>query len=108
MGTFTFFTSAMKFAIVALALFSVAFADKEVLDDRGEEVLNENGMEEIGDILDYIDVIGKASVDLDTMEAKLAALADEAETIEEAKDSMTEAMNKEELENDWVHTNVEV
>ena len=98
----------MKLAIVALVLFAVAFAGEEVLDDRGEEVLNENGMEEIDDILDYIDVIEKASVDLDTMEAKLAALADEAETIEEAKTSMTDAMNKEDLENDWVHTNVEV
>ena len=98
----------MKFTIVALALFAVAFAGEEALGDRGEEVLNENGMEEIDDILDYIDVIGKASVDLDTMEAKLAALADEAETIEEAKNSMTDAMNKEDLENDWVHTNVEV
>ena len=98
----------MKFVIVAFALFAVAFAGEEVLDDRGEEVLNENGMEEIDDILDYIDVIGKASVDLDTMEAKLAALADEADAIEEAKTSMTDAMNKEDLENDWVHTNVEV
>ena len=98
----------MKFAIAVHALFSVAFAGEEVLNDRGEEVLNDNGMEDIDDIIDNIDVIGQASVDLDTMEAKLAALADEAETIEEAKNSMTEAMNKEELENDWAHTNVEV
>ena len=93
-----FFPSAMKFAIIALALVAAVAVEGGVLSD--------NGLETIATIQANVEDIGQASDDLNAMEIKLAGLADEEATISAAKDLMTAQMSKEQLTNAFNHPNV--
>ena len=85
----------MKFAIVLLAL--VAFVNAGNIADEG--------MQDIVDIQDYVVKIGQAADDLDSMELKMAGLADAKTTIETAKTLLTTSMDKGDLTNNFIHPN---
>jgi len=94
--TITSSTFTMKFAIVLLAL--VAFVNAGNIADEG--------MQDIVDIQDYVVKIGQAADDLDSMELKMAGLADAKTTIETAKTLLTTSMDKGDLTNNFIHPNV--
>jgi len=93
--TITSSTFTMKFAIVLLAL--VAFVNAGNIADEG--------MQDIVDIQDYVVKIGQAADDLDSMELKMAGLADAKTTIETAKTLLTTSMDKGDLTNNFIHPN---
>ena len=88
----------MKFAIIALALVAAVAVEGGVLSD--------NGLETIATIQANVEDIGQASDDLNSMEIKLAGLADEEAKITKAKTLMTTQMSKAQLTNEFNHPNV--
>merc|ERR1712080_495675 len=73
--TITSSTFTMKFAIVVLAL--VAFVNAGNIADEG--------MQDIVDIQDYVVKIGQAADDLDSMELKMAGLADQRQQLKQPR-----------------------
>ena len=85
----------MKFAIITLFVVAAASVNGEEVLDRA--VLEDNGMNDIKDIIGDIDGMSKGAEDLNTMESRLQGLEEEAEAVYKAREILTSNMDKTKL-----------
>merc|ERR1712098_723393 len=89
-------TLTMKFVIVTFVVVAAASIDGEEVLDRS--VLEDNGMNDIKEIIGSIDGMAKGAEDLNTMESRLQGLEEEAEAVYKAREILTSNMDKTKLE----------
>ena len=93
--SYILFFVAMKFAIITLLVVAASSVNGEEVLDRA--VLEDNGMNDIKDIIGDIDGMSKGAEDLNTMESRLQGLEEEAEAVYKAREILTSNMDKTKL-----------
>ena len=91
------FVPAMKYAIAALVLTMIVAVKSDIFD--------ENGLEDIASIIASIDTLEQTAVDLNIMESRLEGLDEQTSTFESVKNVLTNAMDVDDLSNNFEHEN---